>query len=160
MDGERAQFADDLATTVASADHRMQRVLDRIDHAIERFGLTSEVLPAEPVRHVSVGEVPDTVDLAREGIASVVWATGHRRRYDWLDLPVVDIRGEIRQWRGVTDVPGAYVLGQRFQHYRNSNFIDGVGRDAAFVADHIRARSDRHSSHCPAPCAGREVDHG
>ena len=34
-------------------------------------------------------------------------------------------------------MPGAYVLGQRFQHYRNSNFIDGVGRDAHYVAEHI-----------------------
>ena len=42
-----------------------------------------------------------------------------------------------RQYRGVTPMPGAYVLGQRFQHYRNSNFIDGVGRDARFVAEHI-----------------------
>jgi putative flavoprotein involved in K+ transport len=37
-------------------------------------------------------------------------------------------------------VPGLYVLGLRFQHRRNSNFIDGVGRDARFVADHIAAR--------------------
>ena len=34
-------------------------------------------------------------------------------------------------------MPGAYVLGQRFQFRRNSNFIDGVGRDAAYLADHI-----------------------
>ena len=57
--------------------------------------------------------------------------------------------GEIRQHRGVTPVPGAYVLGQRFQHFRNSNFIDGVGRDARFVAEHI------HNSSRP----GRELDH-
>jgi hypothetical protein len=37
-------------------------------------------------------------------------------------------------------VPGFYVLGQRFQHYRNSNFIDGIGRDAAIVANHLAPR--------------------
>ena len=38
-------------------------------------------------------------------------------------------------------MPGLYVLGQRFQHLRSSNFIDGVGRDAAFVAEHITQRT-------------------
>ena len=66
-----------------------------------------------------------------------MWATGYRRAYDWLHVPVLDERGEIRQRRGITPVPGLYVLGQRFQYRRNSNFIGGVGRDAAFVADHI-----------------------
>ena len=49
--------------------------------------------------------------------------------------------GEIRQRRGVTAIPGLYVLGQRFQHTRRSNFIDGVGADAAFVADHLIGRT-------------------
>jgi putative flavoprotein involved in K+ transport len=71
----------------------------------------------------------------------VIWATGHRRSYPWMHLPVLDERGEIRQIQGVTPVPGLYVLGQRFQHHRRSNFIDGVGRDAAFVADHLAQRT-------------------
>ncbi len=74
------------------------------------------------------------------GHQRVVWATGHRRVYPWLQIPVLDALGEIRQRRGVTPVPGLYVLGQRFQHCRNSNFIGGVGRDAAYVADHITHR--------------------
>jgi putative flavoprotein involved in K+ transport len=53
---------------------------------------------------------------------------------------VLDDHGEIRQRRGCTPVAGLYVLGQRFQHYRNSSFIGGVGRDAAFVADQIAGR--------------------
>ena len=69
-----------------------------------------------------------------------MWATGFRRPYEWLDLPIRERGGVISQYRGVTAVPGAYVLGQRFQHFRNSNFIDGVGRDAAFVANHIVRR--------------------
>jgi putative flavoprotein involved in K+ transport len=100
-------------------------------------------LPSPPA-----GAVGD-LDLRAAGIGTVVWATGYRRSYPWLRLPVLDPSGEIRQRRGRTPVPGLYVLGQRFQHYRSSNFIGGVGRDAAFVADHI---ADRHPAACA--CAG------
>jgi putative flavoprotein involved in K+ transport len=64
---------------------------------------------------------------------------------------VLDSSGEIRQRRGRTPIPGLYVLGQRFQHYRSSNFIGGVGRDAASVADHIAGRH-------PATCACARAD--
>jgi putative flavoprotein involved in K+ transport len=149
IDDERVSLGNGLGAVIASADRRMRRVLDRIDEAVERLGLTSEVLAPEPIAVAEPGNGPDSIHLAREGITSVVWATGHTRRYDWLDLPILDEFGEIRQRRGVTPVAGAYVLGQRFQHHRNSNFIDGVGRDAAFVANHICTRStplDAHSS--------------
>ena len=54
------------------------------------------------------GRRPSTsLDLHAAGITSIVWATGYRRRYDWLDLPILDQRGEIAQYRGVTPMPGA-----------------------------------------------------
>ncbi len=140
IDGRRVSFGTDLRATIAAADERMRRVLDRIDDGIDRLGLGSEVLPPERATRVELEDVPESIDLARDAITSVVWATGYTRRYGWLDLPLLDTAGEIRQRRGVTPVAGAYVLGQRFQHYRNSNFIDGVGRDAEFVADHICRR--------------------
>jgi putative flavoprotein involved in K+ transport len=143
IDGERIHLGDGLAATVGAADRQMRRILDRIDDAIETLGLDSEVLPPEPVGLVRTGDPPSSLHLARESINSIVWATGHVRRYEWLDLPVLDELGEIRQRRGVTPIAGAYVLGQRFQHRRNSNFIDGVGRDAEFVARHICEPSTR-----------------
>ena len=94
-----------------------------------------------PQPGVTATDQPERLDLRARGITSVIWATGHRRTYPWLHLPVLDASGEIRQRRGVTPYPGLYVLGQRFQHYRNSNFIDGVGRDAAFVVDHLVGRA-------------------
>ncbi len=83
---------------------------------------------------------PAELDLRRAGIATVIWATGFERPYPWLHVPVLDRQGEISQRRGVTSVPGLYVLGQRFQHTRHSNFIDGVRHDAAFVAHHLTQR--------------------
>ena len=63
----------------------------------------------------------------------MIWATGYTRPYPWLHVPVLDRHGEITHRRGVTPVRGLYVLGQRFQHRRDSNFIDGVRHDAACV---------------------------
>ena len=130
-------FDADLGRTAADADARMRRVLADIDRHIEATGLDPEVLPAD-TDHAAVVDVGTTaIDLADRGITSVIWATGHRRAYPWLHVPVLGADGEIRQRRGVTPVPGLYVLGQRFQHVRRSNFIEGVGRDATYVADHV-----------------------
>ena len=79
---------------------------------------------------------PRTLDLRRLG--AVVWATGFRRTYPWLCIPgVLDPRGEIVQRRGVTPIPGLYVLGLAYQYRRSSHFIGGVGRDAETIADWI-----------------------
>ena len=78
---------------------------------------------AEPIPTISVGPTVENIDLRAAGIRTVIWATGHRRTYPWLQIPVLDADGELRQRRGVTPVPGLYVLGQRFQHFRSSNFI-------------------------------------
>ena len=137
VDGTRVKLATNLGAVIDAADRQTARVLARIDAAIERCGLAAEVFDAEPIPRVTAMSVPDSLDLDAAGISTIVWATGHRRPYPWLDLPILDRHGEICQYRGVTPVPGAYVLGQRFQHYRNSNFIDGVGRDARYVAERI-----------------------
>ena len=55
-------------------------------------------------------------------------------------MPVLDPDGRIRHRRGVTDVPGLYAIGLRFQHRRNSTFIDGARHDALYLAEHITAR--------------------
>ena len=84
------------------------RVLHQIDRYVDEHGLAREVLEAEPLESVTLGEAPDDLDLAAAGITTIVWATGYRRIYDWLDVPVLDARGEIRQRRGVTPMPGLY----------------------------------------------------
>jgi putative flavoprotein involved in K+ transport len=143
VSGHRVELAGDLAATAARADRRMSRVLGEIDSYIDAQGLSAEVLAAHRLAPLRPGSAPEHLDLRAAGIATVIWATGYRRVYPWLDLPVLDEAGEIRQRRSVTSAPGFYVLGQRFQHHRSSNFIDGVGRDAAIVADHLARRTAR-----------------
>jgi putative flavoprotein involved in K+ transport len=145
VDGQRAVFGADLSATAEAADQRMRSLLDEIDDHCTATGLDAEVLAAGALPRVQTGRGHEVerLDLRRAGITSVVWATGFVRRYPWLDLPVLEAHGEIRQRRGVTPVPGLYVLGQRFQHRRDSNFIDGVRHDAAFVAQHLTDRQRR-----------------
>ena len=70
----------------------------------------------------------------------MIWATGYQPAYPWLRVPVLDRHGQIAHSRGVTSVPGLYVLGLKFQYRRNSSFVDGVASDARFVAAHVMMR--------------------
>jgi putative flavoprotein involved in K+ transport len=70
-------------------------------------------------------------------VNTVLWATGYRREYPWLHIPVLDAKGEIIHRGGVTPHPGLYVLGLQFMRRRNSAFLDGVGADAADLTAHI-----------------------
>jgi len=142
VDGASVGFADDLVAHTASADVRLARLLARIDEYATAAGLDASVGPPEPfVPFVWPAPAPASLDLRREGVRTVIWATGFRRNYSWLRVPVLDERGEIRHEGGVTPAPGLYVLGLYFQRRRKSSFIDGVGDDASVLADHIAARS-------------------
>jgi putative flavoprotein involved in K+ transport len=88
---------------------------------------------------------PTELDLQKAGVATVLWATGYRRRYPWLQVPVLDERGEIVHHGGITPAAGLYVLGLNFQRTRKSSFIDGVGNDARILADHIQRYFHRSS---------------
>jgi len=140
LDGPIAIFADDLNTTMLRADQRLQRVLTRIDAYIAARDLTDTVPPPEYINPSTPIEAPRCIDLRRAGVSTVIWATGHRRSYPWLHLPALDSNGEFAHRHGVTPIPGLYVLGQRFQRTRRSNFLDGVGADAVAVTGHLLAR--------------------
>jgi putative flavoprotein involved in K+ transport len=77
-------------------------------------------------------------------VASVVWCTGYRPDYSWIDLPIVDEGGWPIQERGVVDgAPGLYVLGVPFLHGFTSMLVFGAGADAAYVVDRIRGSAGR-----------------
>jgi putative flavoprotein involved in K+ transport len=139
MHGTQAGFAGDLRRTTEASHIRMLRVFDRIDGAIARQGLAAAKAEAAARQAFHADGEALVLDLWREGIRSVVWATGYTRRYPWLKLPVLDAKGEIMQWGGVSTYPGLYVLGLTFLRRRRSSFIDGCGLDAAELAPEIKA---------------------
>jgi putative flavoprotein involved in K+ transport len=139
--GGQAWFRADLADSVASADRRMNRLLDTVDKFAEAAGLGQELGP--PVRPwmVAVPPTPTRLDLRAEGIGTVLLATGYRSSHPWLRLPVTAPDGTIAQRHGVTAAPGVYVVGQRFQHRRDSAYIDGARHNAHAVVAHLLGRA-------------------
>lgn len=134
-DVHRVEFGSNLVDDTAEADRRLARLLDRFDDFAETAGIDGQL--AAPYRSVPVRieePISGRFDLVSEGIGSVIWATGYRQSFPWLAVPVLDSRGEIVHRRGVTEVAGLYVLGLRFQWRRGSHFVDGVGKDAEYIA--------------------------
>jgi putative flavoprotein involved in K+ transport len=142
-EGQRVRFDDNLAEVVQAADETMAATLAKVDEFATIMGLDDKVEPKQTVPAIRLRPAPTELDLRADKITTVLWATGYRRSYPWLKVPVLDDRGEIRHKGGITDEPGLYVLGLRFQRRKNSNFIDGVGNDAAELARHLVER--RHS---------------
>jgi putative flavoprotein involved in K+ transport len=149
IDNAKVWFHDDLVATTAASDAKLAMLLKRLDDFACAAGLDGHVGEAEPFEPIWPGflDAPAALDLHAEGITTVVWATGYRRRYSWLRLPVLDRRGDIAHTGGVTSSPGVYVLGMQFQRRRNSNFIDGVGKDARYLADEIAAQLAHRQGH-------------
>lgn len=137
IDGHRVRIADDLAATTAAADIKMADLLMRIDDHIARHRLAAPGPEAFTPTRPLASATPRVLDLKDERITTVVWATGYRRAYPWLRVPVLDAHGEIAHVDGETRMPGLYVLGFNFQRRLNSGFIDGVGADASVIAGRI-----------------------
>lgn len=135
FDGSVAHFADDLVAMTAAADFKLSALLRRVDAFIEDTGIAADATPAFVPHCLSFIGAPTAIDL--RGIRTVVWATGFRREYSWLQVPVLNSRGEIAHEGGITAAPGMYVMGLHFLRRRNSNFIDGVGADAMVLSDHL-----------------------
>jgi len=133
-------FAADLAANIAQGDANYLSVLDEADAWVARNGLD---LPPEPQAR-EIGADPAcmthpvlSLNLAAEGITTVIWATGFAVDFSWLKTDAVDEAGRPRHLRGIGAEPGIYFLGQPYQTRRGSSFIWGVWHDAKLVADHI-----------------------
>lgn len=142
--GSRLHLADDLETLLAAGDESVGVFTRAVDAYIARSGLAA---PAESPRRAPPRGAPPApireLDLTDSGIMSVVWATGFRRDFGWIDAPVFDERGEPIHRRGVTGCAGLYFLGLPWLHKLKSSVLCGVGDDAAHLADHIAAGATR-----------------
>ena len=143
----KAQLSGSLRNLCELADLKQNRLLNTMDEWAAASGLSGAVDPPyrpEPTRVEA--SPPLGLDFGRAGIRTIVWATGFRPDYSWLDVPVLDHKGNIRHDGGVVmEAPGLYVLGLPFLRRRKSSLMDGAGDDArdlsAHLAAHLGARS-------------------
>lgn len=128
----QVQFSGSLANVCSLADLKMQRLLKLIDEVADEEG-------APDAETFAPTRVDDdallSLDLAN--IKSVIWATGFRPDYSWLDVDVLDRKGHLRHEGGVVDSAGLYVLGLPLMRRRKSSFIFGIEDDARDIADHL-----------------------
>ena len=136
----RAQFSGSLRNLCALADLKMNRLLDSVDEWIETHGYRADSAPDERPQPTRVDDRPRLgLDLDKGEVRNVVWATGYRPDYSWLDLPVLDRKGRLRHDGGIVgDAPGVYVMGLPFLRRRKSSFIHGADDDAREISIHLK----------------------
>jgi putative flavoprotein involved in K+ transport len=133
----RALFSGGLHNQFALADLKMNRLLESFDEWSERV----PVLGAGPPERFEPTRAPNAprlhLDLASGEIRSIVWATGFRPDYRWLDVPVVDRKGRLQHDGGVVAAPRLYAIGLPVLRRRKSTFIHGAEDDARDVVEHL-----------------------
>ncbi|GAB3266725.1 MSMEG_0569 family flavin-dependent oxidoreductase [Kineosporia babensis] len=137
IEGSTVSFQDDLKRNLDGADAVAEGIKNLIDAYIAEKGLNQ---PEEP-RYTPVWEpgpdVPDRINLYTCNISSVIWCTGFSADYRWIDLPVFNGHGYPTHTRGVTSLPGLYVLGLPWLWTWGSGRFRGIGDDARHLTEQI-----------------------
>lgn len=137
--GGGLDLAADLRQNLDQADAVAESIKTTIDKFIADHVVSA---PTEP-RYIPVwepGEEPRALDLAAAGITTVIWSTGFRTDYAWIEVPIFDGRGYPVHERGVTAAPGLYFLGLPWLYTWGSGRFSGVATDATYLAEQIGAR--------------------
>jgi putative flavoprotein involved in K+ transport len=142
----KAQFSGSLKNLCAMSDLKMNRLLDSIDEWASDNGLDGDVAPPERFPATEVDASPPLgMNLNNGAIRTILWATGFRPDYSWLEVPVLDRKGSVRHDGGVVEAPGMYLMGMQFLRRRKSALIDGAGDDARDLSAHLATYLDQRS---------------
>jgi putative flavoprotein involved in K+ transport len=141
-DGERLSFASDLTDNLELADRFFEeRFRTTIDTYIERVGIDAP--PADKIAVVYEPQGLTELNLVREGISTILWATGYGLDYEWIDAPLLDELGYPRNTRGVAAVPGLYFLGLLWQHSQASASLVGPALDGPHLLEVMKRDATR-----------------
>lgn len=136
--GDDALFSGSLRNVCALADLKTERLLDALDAWAERSGQADSGGPPERLPATRIAPVPRLGLKLGVDVRSILWATGFRPDYRWLQLPVFDAAGALRHDRGVV-APGLYALGLPFLRRRKSSLIYGAEDDVSELGAHLAA---------------------
>ena len=140
IDGSRLQFSGALHNHCAMADLKLGRLLERLDRWATERRVDDVVAAPERLAPTRVDSAPRLrIDLDKEPIATVIWATGFRPDYSWLHVPVLDRKGRLRHDGGVVAAPGLYTLGLNFMRRRKSSYMHGAEDDVRDLCAHLVA---------------------
>ncbi len=154
----KALFSGSLRNCCALADLKLNRMLDSLDQWATESGIESSIEAAERFAPTSVPDNPPlSVDLNQQGIKTVLWATGFRPDYSWLDLPVLDAKGKLKHQQGVvgtetSNTPGLYAMGLSYMRKRKSSTIYGAADDARHLAQKIEIHLNSTNQPLLAAC--------
>lgn len=136
----KAQFSGSLRNVCALADLKMARLLNNIDDWVTEQKIECEVDPPQRYAPTEIEDSPPLLmDFHKDGIKTILWATGYRPDYSWLNIPVLDRKGRIHHDGGVVESPGMYLMGMTLLRRRKSSFIHGAGDDARDLSAHLRS---------------------
>jgi putative flavoprotein involved in K+ transport len=140
------KFGDDLVANLDNADRVYNGICGLIDDHIARESIDASAgTHYEPVWQPS--STPTELNLTGSNVKSIIWTTGFRSDWSWVELPMFDGAGYPTHRRGVTSLGGAYVLGLPWLHTWGSGRFVGVGRDAEHIAETIIQKTAKpHSS--------------
>jgi putative flavoprotein involved in K+ transport len=139
----RAQFSGSLRNKCELADLKLGRLLDVIDEWATTQYVDDSLPPPHRFEPTVVDSSPTLgLDLRSGHVKTIVWATGFRPDYSWLEVPVLDSKGMIRHDGGVSESPGMYVIGTPFLRRRKSSFMDGGRVDAEELTGELRRYLD------------------
>jgi putative flavoprotein involved in K+ transport len=145
IDGDSVTLAGDLRANLDAADATAERIKRSIDDWIARKGIDAPAESPYVPPWAPDDQSGTTLDLDAERIRTVIWATGFRSDWSWVDVPAFDGSGYPANVRGVTSVPGLYVLGLPWLHTWGSGRFAGIARDAEHLAAQIAAYA-RHAA--------------
>ena len=139
----KAHFSGSLRNMCALSDLKMGRLLDRIDEWAQKNGFDAAAGPPYRLPPTRVEPAPPLgMDLASGEIKTIIWATGYRPDYSWLEVPILDRKGRLLHDGGVVSSPGMYLMGTQFMRRRKSALIDGAGDDARDLSAHLASYLD------------------
>jgi putative flavoprotein involved in K+ transport len=134
----RALFSGGLKNVCSLADLKMERLLGVFDEWARDEDLDAALAPPERFGATQLPRSPRLqLDLRGGEVSAVLWTTGFRPDYRWLEVPVLDAKGQLRHNGGVVESPGLYALGLPVLRRRKSTFIHGIEDDARAVIDHL-----------------------
>lgn len=142
-DGTVIHFSEDLRENMAFADGHSKKFCRNIDDYIDAENLdfpqdTGDDSIHAPIEDLTLIPEPNRISLKEEGISTIIWATGFRFDYSWIEANAFDKFGYPDTIRGEASIPGLYFLGMNYLHTRKSGIVYGITNDAKHVATKIR----------------------